>query len=723
MQSQPSAVGHDWLRLNLFGADPTSDASPKQLQTRLVDALQEVSRQFVRAKREIEDLHAGPTSQQQTNDLAQTLAEASMRLDAACESLGKRDVERPFRVVLMGQTMAGKSTLFKHLTGDARTLIGTGGQRTTRDVREGAVGEMGFVVVDTPGVGALDGAADYDIAFSQVPDADLILWVARDGGTQEQTGKALERLADLGKPILIALNCFLDVRSSLGLEDMLEDPSQVFDGARGNLKRIEHHLSQVGGSYLSAISVHAQAALVASTGTLGEDDASTLYRNSHLEDLLTEIRDQADRTAGQRRIVSIGDALHVELQKIGDALNRSIDQAQKMLLVTQGGQAEFYQRATRRIADAHTELRARFFSATSSRHGWADRLDADHGERRINAAWNRETDGLRAEIKQHAAEVSARLRAGLEEISADVSNDWAYRDVGEFSGLGNRGSRWGNRLIKTGGRVAVELGAVALGTKIGSVVGTAALPGLGTVIGAGVGAGIGVALNLLGVGRGIDWVGDKAFRSKAQWREQRRQKLRDQLAPLLAELDEQLRVNADEIRQTWQAAIDQEHQRRSASATTIERMCRVLEHTLSSHIEPLLEHVDTEIARELLTMQGRPRAATSLTRATRWRGAGMAVELPEPEFSELVLFPLDSDVERIMPTARHTPHPSSALQLVRSLTPRETTVHSMDAEQLHISLAHPLTPGHRDSWESLIQAHTSVRVHIDQTVEQEGAQP
>lgn len=723
LQSQPSAVGHDWLRLKLFGADPTSVASPKHLQARLVETLQEVSQQFARAQREIEDLHDGFTSPQQTNDLAQALAESSMRLDAAYESLGNRDVEQPFRVVLMGQTMAGKSTLFKHLTGDVRTRIGVGGQRTTRDVREGAVGEMGFVVVDTPGVGALDGDADYELAFGQVPDADLILWVTRDGGTQEQTGKALERLADLGKPILIALNCFFDVSSTFGLEDMLEDPSQVFDGARGNLARIEHHLSRVGGSYLSAVSVHAQAALVASTGTLSEDEASTLYRNSRLDDLLTEIRDQADRTAVQRRIASIGDALRFELLETAADLSRSIDQAQTMLSMMQGVQAEFHQRATRRIADAHAELKARFFSATSSRHGWADRLDADLGERKINAAWSREIDDLRAEVDQHAADVSARLGAGLEEISADVSNDWAYRDVGQFSDLGNRSFLWGNRLIKAGGRVAVQLGATALGAKIGSVVGSIVLPGPGTAIGGLLGVGIGMALDLLGVGRGIDWVGDKAFRSKAQLREQRRQKLRDQLPPLLDELDEQLRINADKIRETWQAAVDQEHDRQSASAATIEPTSRVLRRMLSSSVEPLLGQVDTEIARELLAVQGRSRAAASLIRATRWRGAGTAVELPEPAFSELVLFPLQSDVERIMPTAQHTPHTSSALQLVRSLSPRETTVHYMDAEKIHVSLAHPLPSGHRDPWEALIQAHTSVRVHIDQAVEQEGARP
>ena len=36
----------------------------------------------------------------------------------------------------------------------------------------------------------MDGEEDYEAAFGEVADADLILWVATDQATQEQTGRA-----------------------------------------------------------------------------------------------------------------------------------------------------------------------------------------------------------------------------------------------------------------------------------------------------------------------------------------------------------------------------------------------------------------------------------------------------------------------------------------------------------------------------------------------------
>ena len=63
------------------------------------------------------------------------------------------------RVVLMGRTMAGKSTLLAALTGGAAERIGVGAQRTSRDVFAAPALDLQDVeIVDTPGVGAKDGA-------------------------------------------------------------------------------------------------------------------------------------------------------------------------------------------------------------------------------------------------------------------------------------------------------------------------------------------------------------------------------------------------------------------------------------------------------------------------------------------------------------------------------------------------------------------------------------
>ena len=63
-----------------------------------------------------------------------------------------RTAGRPMRVVLMGRTMAGKSTLLAALTGGSAERIGVGAQRTSRDVFAAPALDLQDVeIVDTPG--------------------------------------------------------------------------------------------------------------------------------------------------------------------------------------------------------------------------------------------------------------------------------------------------------------------------------------------------------------------------------------------------------------------------------------------------------------------------------------------------------------------------------------------------------------------------------------------
>jgi predicted GTPase len=60
------------------------------------------------------------------------------------------------RVVLMGRTMAGKSTLLSTLTAGSADRIGVGAQRTSLDVFAAPAVDLRDVeIVDTPGVGGL----------------------------------------------------------------------------------------------------------------------------------------------------------------------------------------------------------------------------------------------------------------------------------------------------------------------------------------------------------------------------------------------------------------------------------------------------------------------------------------------------------------------------------------------------------------------------------------
>ena len=60
---------------------------------------------------------------------------------------------------------------------------------------------------------------------------------------------------------------------------------------------------------------------------------------------------------------------------------------------------------------------------------------------------------------------------------------------------------------------------------------------------------------------------------------------------------------------------------------------------------------------------------------------------------------------------------AGALQVIRSLTDHEVTVHSMGPDGLSLTLGTPSTQGVREAWEALAQAHTGVKVRINETVE------
>lgn len=713
LPSQPRAPGNERARQQLFGIDDPSLASPATLKTRLVELARSAEQTLARTAGALGLLLESPERHDMRASIVVPLREATERISQACLQLQGRDVDRPFRIVLMGRTMAGKSTLFEFLTGGDGANIGQGGQRTTRESHTGMILDHDIEIVDTPGVGAMDGDEDYAEAFTQVADADLILWVATNEATQEQTGRALEQLADYGKPIVVALNCLRDVTDQLDRVDLLEEPEVVFGGdTLGNLKPIARHLARAGGRYATAEMVHAQAALLSLTGELEPEESHELRRASRIDRLLTEIRVQKDRTAEVRRTASIGDFLRSALLDAAGAAAAAAETAGAMAAAARGSRDDFKRRADRRVADAHAELVAAFTAALSSRERWIERVDVGLSDKRINAEWATEIAALKEEIETHAADVGGRLERDLKRIAVDVADDWAQIDVGGFRDLGGRGAIWGNRLVKVGGRFAVAIGTTILGAKIGAIAGTALGPGLGNAIGLGLGAIIGLLTGLLGLNRGIDWIGDKVFRSAVDVRERRRERVRDQLSPLLVRVGDQLVQAGDDVRAAWQLTVDDETTRHSLELDALEQTARTLNDTITAELEPILARFDVEIARELLRIMGRGRAAFALTRATRWRGAGVAVELPEPEFSELVLFPIAEDAERVLPTATSASASASAIQIVRNLTDGEVTVHEWNDQEVSVALTHPLANGAQEAWQSLALTHTGVRMII-----------
>lgn len=713
--NQPNRAGDERARELFFGGDSACTTPPGDLGPSLAAVASDGSRALLQTAERMRNQAAGVEHRESLGPALSALAGASTRLIAAEQHLALQDVQRPFRVVLMGRTMAGKSTLFEFLSAGDGARVGAGAQRTTRESCSRVAVDLDIDVVDTPGVGAMDGDEDYETAFREVADADLILWVATDQATQEQTGRALERLSDLGKPIVVALNCLADVSDELGLYDMLEEPERVFGGdAEGNLAPIRRHLAQAGGRYISAVPIHAQAALVSLSDSLGDEDANVLRHNSQIDSLIDTLREQRDRTAGQRRIVSTFDFLRVELLDAASVLSDAIAETRATVEASVGSQRDFRKRALRRVEDAHEEIKAATASALTSRERWIEHVDVDQAVKKINEQWNVEMSALRAELEQAISDVGDRLEADLKEIAVDVADDWAEFELVGFRGIGGRGEIWANRAVKVGGRVAAGIGGLAGGAKVGAIVGGFFGPGIGNAVGLGVGAIVGLVGGILGVNRAIDWLGDKLFRSASEVRERRRRKVSDQLTPILIKLKENLESGAARVRHDWLEAIEVDYSSQAAACRAIGRALAELARA-SSDLDTMIAQVDADLSRELLRTVGRGRAAAAMARATRWRGAGIAVDLPEPEFSELVLFPATSIVLRIVPTSRTATPSANALQILRCLADRPMTVRTMDHDSLSVELAAPLPPGVQAAWEALAQVHSGIRVQINRT--------
>ena len=177
------------------------------------------------------------------------------------------DAHDGVRVAMMGRTMSGKSTLFEFLTGGDGSLMGSGGQRTTRTPLERpSLLIPRCTLVDTPGVGARDGQRDREIAFEAARDCDLVLWVFANDSTQAETADALEELAELGKPLLLFLNCRERIDSEIRRKRLVADPERAYRDAEGHWLRVFEVLSSMGTAPLHRLVGHALAAQVGSRG-------------------------------------------------------------------------------------------------------------------------------------------------------------------------------------------------------------------------------------------------------------------------------------------------------------------------------------------------------------------------------------------------------------------------------------------------------------------------
>ena len=164
-------------------------------------------------------------------EISDKLSEFTRLINEDIES--KRNSKKAFSVIVFGRTEAGKSTLMEVLThGDGRS-IGHGRQRTTRDIREYMW--EGLNVIDVPGIGAVDGEHDTELACVAAKKADMVLFLLADSPQAEEIDRFIG-LRKMGKPAI----CIRNLKHNITLLDSSQySQSEIEENFKFDLREIE----------------------------------------------------------------------------------------------------------------------------------------------------------------------------------------------------------------------------------------------------------------------------------------------------------------------------------------------------------------------------------------------------------------------------------------------------------------------------------------------------
>lgn len=528
---------------------------------------------------------------------------------------------RPMRVVLMGRTMAGKSTLLAALTGGSLERIGVGAQRTTRDVFAAPAMDLRDVeIVDTPGVGAKDGAEDVAVAMAEVPGADLVLWVASNDSFQEETAQALRAVAFRGKPVVVALNCRAPLVDELDREDFLDDSDSVFDQHEGHFKTIRSHLSTAGVRPISEVMLHAEAARQARTDS---DFGSELWEASRLGTLLAVLGQEGRERRTARRLLRGADEVRSQAQALSEAV-ADVEQAIREIVHVGRGMREDQERRTARLVDASQQrMEDHVVRIVGQRQGWHQTI-TDFGPQ-VSEEWDKEQGALVAELDQALNEQLVTLSRALDEEAVAAEREWtaAARSHLKLDGLRDFRGLWKRKAagiaIGGGGALAAAAIGFAIGGPIGGVVG-----GVGSLL-------------ITPIRKKVQTL----FTSKAKVLEANRELLRTKIGEVLGELERQMLATVTDtitrVRKDLASAFTRRAAAEVAAFAVADRLA-----SQQQVIHKATTTLDHETVGCLLHADGRPRLAASVERVTRLPGVCTAIQVPDQTLAEAWLFPPSS---------------------------------------------------------------------------------
>ena len=195
-----------------------------------------------------------------------------------------------FSITLFGRTMAGKSPLMEILTHGKGESIGKGAQRTTRDVRTYRYKDL--QITDVPGIAAFEGEDDENIAFDAAKKCDLILFLITDDAPQACEAECLNRILELGKPVICIINIKADINASTSLKMFERDIQKKFNNER--LETIKKQFFDFGTQYgqdwrtLRFAYVHLKSAFLSQQNDFREksEELYHLSRFDYVENLI-----------------------------------------------------------------------------------------------------------------------------------------------------------------------------------------------------------------------------------------------------------------------------------------------------------------------------------------------------------------------------------------------------------------------------------------------------
>lgn len=131
--------------------------------------------------------------------------EVRRELDEIVARLKQRHEEEELEIVAFGSISSGKSSLLNTLCGSETFHTDARGGTTVRRGEVPWPGLENVVLVDTPGLGEIDGEEHVRIAAEAARDADLVLLVV-DGPLRESEFALVRRLGEMEKRLIVCLN-------------------------------------------------------------------------------------------------------------------------------------------------------------------------------------------------------------------------------------------------------------------------------------------------------------------------------------------------------------------------------------------------------------------------------------------------------------------------------------------------------------------------------------